>query len=125
MHVFLEAHFAVTTVLYPLANIVILILLVIGIIRTRLKKPFIMLALATILLLVPQGMTLLCFMKKSLDLGFPPPPIIRAVFPVQAIAEYLSFPLHIVGLALLIRVLIEEHSSRTPVVMEKGSARAL
>lgn len=107
MSEFLDAHFAIATFLYPLVNMIVLILFVIGIVRTSLKRPFAILAIATVLFLVPQCANLLYFLKKTLDLGFPSPAAVRVMFPIQAIAEYVAFPLNIVGIALLLNALMQ------------------
>ena len=114
MHTFLDTHFAIATVLYPLVNIVVLILLLIGTIRTTIKKPLAILAVATLLFLLPQGANLLYFLKKTLVLGFPPPGVVRIMFPVQAVAEYLAFPLHVAGIFLLIKALMKQCPDSRP-----------
>jgi hypothetical protein len=113
MSAFLDTHFAIATFLYPLVNTVVLIHFVIGTVRTSLKRPFAILAIATVLFLVPQCANLLYFLKKTLDLGFPSPAAVCVMFPFQAIAEYVAFPLDIVGVVLLLKALMRDYP-RTP-----------
>lgn len=102
MNTFLDSHFAVTTVLYPLVNLIALGFLLFGVARTPLRRPFAILSAATILFLVPQMLNLLYFMKKTFDLTMLNPSTVRVLFPIQAGAEYVAFALDVWGVIMLV-----------------------
>ena len=102
MNEFLDFHFAITTFMYPLVNLVAFVAFVVGFVRTPLKRPFMILSLATAMFLVSQVLTLLYFLQRSFDLEMLSSATIRMLFPIQACAEYLGFCLDIVGVVTLV-----------------------
>ena len=98
----IDVHYWITGFMYPLANSLLVAVALWGVAYTKFTYQFALIGVAAVLSVFISALLLILKLQKALEFTIIAKSTVRMIWPVQAVAEYISMSLYFVGFIWLV-----------------------